>query len=178
MNTINLGTNTDQPVGALILVDSWQPSWSAQKADFWIPYYELQLASGTKTAGRYFTTPYQLSKCKRYLGVQECVVAQGPADIDQLNMQLVLVDLAAQQESVISKIAFGFIEPQCFEGDLIVYHKRKQHQSLVKEYDVAISRISNWHTISGIDQAWLSHGPPGRTTTPPPWVAPMLKEIP
>jgi hypothetical protein len=61
--------------------------------------------------------------------------------------RLLLIDLDRKQECVLSRAERGFIIPQKFEKDKLIYTKEYHQPSMIKEFEIEFLFIDRWDNI-------------------------------
>ena len=106
-------------------------------------YYSLtvdKISFGARAFGKSFLW----SPDSRYFAVQEWETrseSRGP------QTRLLLIDLELKQECVLSRAERGFIVPQKFENDKLVYTKEYHQPSMINEFEIEFLFIDRWDNI-------------------------------
>jgi hypothetical protein len=93
---------------------------------------------------RVFGNKFLWSPDSRYFAIQEWETASealGP------QTQLVLIDLETKRECVLAKVEQGFIVPEKFENDKLIYAKEYYGRGLVKEFEIEFLILDRWEDI-------------------------------
>ena len=93
---------------------------------------------------RIFGNSYLWSPDSRYFAVQEWETtseSRGP------QTRLLLIDLDLKQECVLSRAERGFIVPQKFEKDKLIYTKEFYRPRIIKEFEIEFLSIDRWDNI-------------------------------
>jgi hypothetical protein len=80
----------------------------------------------------------------RFFAVQEWETtseSRGP------QTRLLLIDLDLKQECVLSRAERGFIVPQKFEKDKLIYTKKYRQTSLIKEFEIEFLFVDRWANL-------------------------------
>ena len=106
-------------------------------------YYSLtvdKISFGARVFGKSFLW----SPDSRYFAVQEWETrseSRGP------QTRLLLIDLDLRQESVLSRAERGFIVPQKFDKDKLIYTKEYHLPSMIKEFETEFLSVDRWDNI-------------------------------
>jgi hypothetical protein len=106
-------------------------------------YYSLTIDKISYTE-RVFGNSYLWSPDSRFFAVQEWETTSengGP------QTRLLLIDLDRKQECVLSRAERGFIIPQKFEKDKLIYTKEYHQPSMIKEFEIEFLFIDRWDNI-------------------------------
>lgn len=106
-------------------------------------YYSLNIDK-ISYGNRVFGNSYLWSPDSRYFAVQEWETtseSRGP------QTRLLLIDLDLKRECVLSRAERGFIVPQKFEKDKLIYTKEYHQQSTIKEFEIAFLLLDRWDSI-------------------------------
>jgi hypothetical protein len=93
---------------------------------------------------RVFGNSHLWSPDSRYFAVQEWETtseSSGP------QTRLLLIDLDLKQECVLSRAERGFIVPQKFEKDKLIYTKEYRQPSIFKEFEIEFLFVDRWDNI-------------------------------
>jgi hypothetical protein len=106
-------------------------------------YYSLTIDK-ISLGERVFGTSYLWSPDSRYFAIQEWETTsegRGP----QTRLLLISVDL--KQECVLSRAEGGFIVPQSFEKDKLIYTKEYYRPRMIKEFEIEFLFVDRWDHI-------------------------------
>jgi hypothetical protein len=93
---------------------------------------------------RVFGHSYLWSPDSHFFAVQEWETnseSRGP------QTRLLLIDVDLNQECVLSRAERGFIVPQKFEKDKLIYTKEYHHPSMIKEFEIEFLSVDRWDNI-------------------------------
>jgi hypothetical protein len=93
---------------------------------------------------RIFGNRFLWSPDSRYFAIQEwetVTEALGP------QTRLLLIDLEARRECLLSKAEQGFIVPKGYENDKLIYTKEYHGQSIVREFEIEFQSLDRWENL-------------------------------
>jgi len=93
---------------------------------------------------RVFGESFLWSPDSRYFAVQEWETTsegRGP------QTRLLLIDLDLEQECVLSRAERGFIIPQKFEKDKLIYTKEYYGPKIIKEFEIEFLFVDRWANL-------------------------------
>jgi hypothetical protein len=106
-------------------------------------YYSLTIDK-ISFAERVFGNSYLWSPDSRYFAVQEWETTsegRGP------QTRLLLIDLDLKQECVLCRAEKGFVVPQKFEKDKLIYTKEYYRPRIIKEFEIEFLSVNRWDNI-------------------------------
>lgn len=107
-------------------------------------YYSLTIDK-ISFGERVFGNSYLWSPDSRYFAVQEWETAsegRGP------QTRLLLIDLDLKQECVLSRAERGFIVPQKFEKDKLIYTKEYRGYGVTQELEIEFQKVNRWENLN------------------------------
>jgi hypothetical protein len=108
-------------------------------------FYKLTVAE-ISFGERFFGNKFLWSPNSRYFAIQEWETieeAHGP------RTKLLLIDLEARRECILSEAHAGFVVPRTFEDDKLIYEKEYYSQGVVKEFEIEFLALARWQDIAG-----------------------------
>jgi hypothetical protein len=106
-------------------------------------YYSLTMDK-ISFGERVFSSSYLWSPDSRYFAVQEWETtseSHGP------RTRLLLIDLDLKQECVLSRAERGFIVPQKFEKDKLIYTKEYRGYGVTQELEIEFQKVNRWENL-------------------------------
>jgi hypothetical protein len=93
---------------------------------------------------RVFGNSYLWSPDSRFFAIQEWETtseSRGP------QTRLLLIDLDLKQECMLSRAERGFIVPQKFEKDKLIYTKEYRGDGVTQELEIEFQKMNRWETL-------------------------------
>ncbi|MCK6540099.1 MAG: hypothetical protein L6Q26_08570 [Anaerolineales bacterium] len=115
----------------------------ADEIRFGPAYYHLKV-DNISFGGRVFGDSFLWSPDSRFFAVQEWETTGetlGP------KTRLLLIDLEARRECVLSRVDGGFIVPKQFEGGKLIYTKRYHGKGIENEFEIEFPSLNRWENL-------------------------------
>lgn len=115
----------------------------ANEIRFGPAYYHLKV-DDTSFGGRVFGNSFLWSPDSRFFAVQEwesTSETQGP------KTRLLLIDLENKRECVLSRAEQGFIIPQQFDNDKLIYTKKYPGKGVENEFEIEFLTLNRWENL-------------------------------
>lgn len=107
-------------------------------------YYSLMLDQRS-FGGRVFGQSCLWSPDSRYFAVQEW---ESTRESDGPRTRLLLIDLPAEKQCLLSRAEQGFIVPKKFEAEKLIYTKEYRGQSTIREFEIEFLSLDRWENIT------------------------------